>query len=191
MPLGSDLTRTQHHAPQVEPRLLSTVADLLPVLIRCSDAQGRCTYANQQWLTLTGRRLEEELETGWADSLHPDDREGCLQLLKSACEAQQPVSIEYRLRHHDGAWRWLREEAAPYGIGDGTCPGLLHASFDISDYQANMGRLRQLLDRQQVSRRELRHRAVNHSQLILSLLRLQWSCPHQTGQLAGWCARMN
>jgi two-component system, sensor histidine kinase PdtaS len=167
------MTRTQHHALQVEPQLLSAVADLLPVLLRCSDAHGRCTYANRQWLSLTGRRLEEELGDGWTDALHPDDREDCLPSLKRACEAQQPVSIEYRVRHHDGAWRWLHEEAAPYGTADGVCGGLLHASFEITDHQANTGRVRQLLEQQQVSLRELRHRAVNHSQLILSLLRLQ------------------
>jgi two-component sensor histidine kinase len=107
------------------------------------------------------------------DALHPDDLEGCLPSLKRACQAQQPVSIEYRVRHHDGAWRWLHEEAAQHSTADGVCGGLLHASFDITDHQANTGRLRQLLDRQQVSLRELRHRALNHSQLILSLLRLQ------------------
>jgi PAS domain S-box-containing protein len=172
---GYQTAPTQHHPLQVEPRLLSLLVDALPVLIRRSDAHGRCTYANPRWLSLTGRRLDEELGDGWADAVHPEDRAGCLELLKGACEAQQPVSIEYRVRHHDGAWRWLHEQAAPHGDDDGVLDGLLHAAFDVTDHQVGAERLRQLLDRQQVSFEELRHRAVNRSQLILSLLRLQAS----------------
>jgi two-component system, sensor histidine kinase PdtaS len=168
-----ETARPQDHAPQVETPLLSSVADALPVLIRRSDAHGRCTYANRRWLSLTGRRLDEELGAGWAEALHPDDRESCLASLEGACEDRQPLSIEYRLRRHDGAWRWLCEEAAPHGVVDGAFGGFLHVAFDITEHKDAEGRLRQLLDRQRLSLEELRHRAVNRSQLILSLLRLQ------------------
>jgi two-component system, sensor histidine kinase PdtaS len=168
-----ETARLQDHAPQVETRLLSAVADALPVLIRRSDGHGRCTYANRRWLSLTGRRLEEELGTGWVDALHPDDRESCLASLAGACEDQQPLSIEYRLRRHDGGWRWLYEEAAPHDAVGGTSGGFLHVAFDITGHKDGERRLRQLLDRQRVSLEELGHRAVNRSQLILSLLRLQ------------------
>jgi two-component system, sensor histidine kinase PdtaS len=168
-----EIAHPQDHVPQVEPWLLSLVADALPVLIRRSDAHGRCTYANQQWLSLTGRSLEEELGAGWADALHPDDREGCLAWPEGACEALQPLSIEYRLQRHDGAWRWLYEQVRPLGDGDGSFRGFLHVAFDITEHKHGEGRLRQLLDRQRVTLEELRHRAVNRSQLILSLLRLQ------------------
>lgn len=173
MALRGESAHTQHQALQLEPRLLSAVADLLPVPVRHSDAHGRCAYANRQWLSLTGRRLDEELGAGWSDAVHPDDREGCLQVLKRARDAGQPVSIAYRLRHHDGTWRWLHEHTAPHGVPGGDFNGLLHVSFEISEHQANAERLWQLLDQQQASLKELRHRAVNRSQLVLSLLRLQ------------------
>jgi two-component system, sensor histidine kinase PdtaS len=168
-----EAARRQQHAGHAEPWFLSLLAEALPVMIRRSDAHGRCTYANRQWLSLTGRPLKEELGVGWADALHPEDREGCLELLQGACEAQQPLTIEYRLRHHDGAWHWLHEQAAPRDDDDGAFGGFLHAAFDITEHKAGERQLRQLLDRKQVWLDELQHRAMNRSSLILSLLRLQ------------------
>jgi PAS domain S-box-containing protein len=168
-----EAARRQQHAGHAEPWFLSLLAEALPVMIRRSDAHGRCTYANRQWLSLTGRPLKEELGAGWADAVHPDDREGCLESLRGACEAQQPFTIEYRLRCHDGAWHWLHDQAAPQDDGDGGFGGFVHAAFDITEHKASERQLRQLLDRKQVWLEELRHRATNRSQLILSLLRLQ------------------
>jgi PAS domain S-box-containing protein len=163
----------QEQPLQVEPWILSLVAEALPMAVRRSGAEGGCTYVNRRWLSLTGRRLQEELGAGWADALHPDDRDVCLELLAIACEAQQPLTMAYRLRRRDGAWRWLHEQAAPCGDGEGGFGGFLHAAFDVTEQKLSEGRLRQLVDRQQVSLEELRHRAINRSQLILSLLRLQ------------------
>jgi PAS domain S-box-containing protein len=162
----------EHRVSRPEPRVPSAIAEGLPALIRRSDAEGRCTYVNRAWLSLTGRQREEQLGYGWAEVVHPEDRARCLELLRGARQRRQPVTLEYRLQRRDGLWRRLEEQAAPPDPGDGL-GGLLHAAFDITERQADREHLQQLLDRQQVSLRELRHRAMNRSQMILSLLRLQ------------------
>src|SRR5262249_46646599 len=120
-----DLTEARRDQHRLEGELsqsrdrFAVMADAAPVLLWASDAAGRRTYVNRSWLEFPGRRLEQELGEGWADAVHPDDRDGRL----SAGQARRPFEMEYRLRRHDGVYRHLLERAAPVFGRDGEFQG--------------------------------------------------------------------
>src|SRR5262249_34876464 len=83
-------------------------ADTAPVLIWISGPDRRRTDFNRPWLEFTGRSLTMERDTGWAESVHPADREACFACL-NALESHQAFEVEYRLRRADGEYRWIHD----------------------------------------------------------------------------------
>ncbi len=48
----------------------------------------------------------------WAERIHPDDRERVRRALRAEAEGQEPLSwLEFRMRHRDGTYRWIRSRA--------------------------------------------------------------------------------
>lgn len=84
-----------------------TMADHAPVLLWMARADGLCEFFNQGWLTFTGRSLSEELGVGWAEGIHPEDVQRCMHTYFEALVARRPFAMEYRLRRHDGTYRWI------------------------------------------------------------------------------------
>src|SRR6516165_2024578 len=89
------------------------VADTAPVLMWMSDADKLCTYFNKPWLDFTGRSIEGELGNGWAEGVHPDDLERCLDTYKQSFDRHEEFRMEYRLRRYDGEYRWLIDIGVP------------------------------------------------------------------------------
>jgi PAS domain S-box-containing protein len=98
---------------------VNPVAELAPSLIWMSDAGKRCTYANAAWMALTGRTREAMLADGWRETIHPEDLPHRLEVLDAAFEGQQPFKLEYRLRRHDGEYRWILDSGVPLVAPDG------------------------------------------------------------------------
>src|SRR4051812_31491773 len=89
------------------------LADHAPLMIwRCDTTKG-CDFFNRPWLEFTGRRMEEELGFGWIELIHPEDAAACVAAFTDAFDRGVSFSIEYRLRRHDGAWRWLMANGQP------------------------------------------------------------------------------
>jgi PAS domain S-box-containing protein len=112
---------------------MSHVTELVPVLIWTSDADKRCTYVNTAWMTFTGRALEAALADGWRETIHADDLQRCLEVLDAACERHQPFALEYRLRRHDGEYRWVLDSGIPLLAPDGSCTGYVGSIIDITE----------------------------------------------------------
>lgn len=110
-----------------------TMADHAPVMIWMAGLDKLCTFFNLVWLNFTGRSLEQEIGNGWAEAVHPDDFDRCLETYVSAFDARQPFTMEYRLRRFDGEYRWLIDNGIPHYNAHGVFLGYLGSCIDISD----------------------------------------------------------
>ena len=119
-----------------------TMADTAPVLIWTTDADKLCTYVSQTWLDLTGRIFEEELGNGWADDIHPSDRDARRAAYAHCFDQRSPFTLEYRVRRHDGEYRWLLDKGTPRFASDGTFLGYIGSATDITERKRLEERLR-------------------------------------------------
>lgn len=108
------------------------LADSAPVLVWMAGTDRRCTYFNRLWLEFTGRSLEQETGDGWVEGIHPEDRQRCMNIYARAFDAREPFTMEYRLRHHDGEYRWVMDNGVPLFDADRRFTGYIGSCVDIT-----------------------------------------------------------
>jgi PAS domain S-box-containing protein len=106
--------------------------DSAPVMVRMTSGDGLCQYFNRAWLEFRGRTVEQELGNGWAEGLHPDDHDLCMETYLKSFTARQPYRLEYRLRRRDGEYRWVEDTGVPRFEEDGTFAGFIGSTMDVS-----------------------------------------------------------
>ena len=110
-----------------------TVADAAPVMVWMSSPDKLCTFFNKGWLEFTGRAIDQELGSGWAEGVHANDLDQCLEVYGTSFDARQPFTMEYRLRRNDGEYRWVLDSGIPRFGSDGTFLGYIGSCFDITE----------------------------------------------------------
>jgi len=109
------------------------VANTAPVMIWMSGPDKLCTYFNQPWLEFTGRSLEAELGNGWIEGVHAQDVKGCLNTYSRAFDRGESYNMEYRLRRHDGQYRWILGFGVPRFDAGGTIAGYIGTCLDVTE----------------------------------------------------------
>lgn len=110
-----------------------TLSDNAPVMIWMSDAKENCNYLNQTWLSFTGKSLQEETGKGWYRGIHPEDLDGFLAIYDEAYARHEPFKTDYRLRRHDGEYRWIMAHGVPRFVNDKTFSGFIGTCVDITE----------------------------------------------------------
>jgi PAS domain S-box-containing protein len=123
-------------------------ADIAPALIWMAGVDGRCEWFNRPWRDFTGRSLSDLQGDGWLGDVHPEDAERCVAIFKTSFDARQPFSMDYRLRRHDGQYRWFVENGVPRHDRDGAFNGYIGCCVDIHE------------------RKELEERLADHAQAM-------------------------
>jgi PAS domain S-box-containing protein len=89
------------------------MADTAPVMIWMAGTDAQLDWFNQAWLDFTGRSLEQEVEEGWMKNIDPSHAQRCLDIYRDAFARREPFRMEYRMRRHDGVYRWFLDSGRP------------------------------------------------------------------------------
>ena len=179
-----DITERRHaeDAIRESEERFRLVANTAPVMIWMSGTDRKCNYFNKPWLDFTGRPLQAELGDGWAEGVHPDDFSRCLRSYTEAFDRRESFELQYRLRRHDGEYRWALDQGVPRFNPDGTFAGYIGSCIDITERKlaeeslATIGR--RLIEAQEEERawigREL-HDDINQRLALLAVELDRWN----------------
>ncbi len=157
------------HSAQIEIGYLEQrfqlLADAMPQLVWSTDADGVSDYFNRLWEDYTGIAAEECYGTGWLSCLHPEDRDRAALHWRDAVNADRDYDLEYRVRRHDGVYRWMLVRGMPMRGPDGEITRWIGTCTDIQEQKEAAERL-------DVISRELNHRIKNIFAVIGGLINL-------------------
>ena len=186
-----ELTAALEVARESEARF-RLVANTAPVMIWMCGPDKLFSYFNQPWLEFTGRPLVSELGNGWTESVHPDDLQLCLNNYDQSFQRREPFKMQYRLRRHDGEYRWVLDMGVPRFSSEGSFAGYIGSCIDMTERKQAEEALssvsRRLIDAQEQERtriaREL-HDDINQriAMLGIELDVLQQSLPNEGAEL--------
>ncbi len=104
-----------------------------PTPVWRSGSDGKYNYLNKAWINFTGKQLEEELEDGWQNDIHPEEKESVVRLYYDAFRQKQSFMLEFRLRNSFGEYKWVVNFGMPYYDLDNNFGGFLGSCYNIDD----------------------------------------------------------
>ena len=110
-----------------------TLANISPVGIFKTDTQGKTTYVNPTWTTISGLSAEEAMGFGWLKVVHPDDVDRIQENWKKATEHLSKNTADYRFIHADGSVVWVIGQAVPELNSDNQIIGYVGTITDITE----------------------------------------------------------
>lgn len=123
----------QKKALQESEQQFRTLTNCGNALIWTSDTNKLCDYFNQPWLNFTGKTIDQEIGNGWAEGLHPDDLDKCIDIYTSAFDRRENFSMDYRLLHRSGEYRWIQDDGCPRFDSEGNFIGYIGHCLDITE----------------------------------------------------------
>ena len=109
------------------------LADALPQLIGVTAPDGSLASVNRTYTAYTGLTIEQARNTAWTATIHPGDVEAMVRDWQAAVERAEPYETQYRLRRHDGVYRWFLNRAIPIRDGSGAITAWVGTATDIDE----------------------------------------------------------
>ncbi len=109
-----------------------TFAQSMPSMVWTSLPDGRMEWMNARVAEYCGMDEAALKPDGWSP-VHPDDAEQSTKLFREALAAGEPYVAEYRVRRHDGEYRWHLTRAVPIRDASGAITRWIGTSSDIQD----------------------------------------------------------
>ncbi len=108
------------------------LADIAPLGIFETDADGAAVYVNPWLCELVGETEAEALADGWGTAVHPDDADDVEAEWVAAMAAGSTFRREHRLLRPDGSALWVLTTAEPILQPDGSVGGYLGTITDVT-----------------------------------------------------------
>ena len=122
-------------------RLMAMVS---PAMMWMTNENGDCSFVNQTWLDFTGFTLAQAFsQKEWHNVIHPDDKQ-LFTSHYSDLKSKDVITVEYRLRHADGSWRWILDRAVPVFDAENKLCGYVGSAVDITEQKQLEAREKEL-----------------------------------------------
>lgn len=143
----------------------NVIADAMPQMVWSTLPDGFHDYYNARWYEFTGVEPGSTDGEGWNGMFHPEDQARAQDLWHRSLNTGEPYEIEYRLRRHDGVFRWTLGRAVPLRNAQGQIVRWFGTCTDIDD-------LKRVEQGQALLSQELSHRIKNIFAVISALIAL-------------------
>ena len=146
--------RTEEALKRSEKRFLD-MANVAPAMLWVTETDGSCSFLSRGWYEFTGQQPDEGLGFGWLNAIHPDDMAAAATAFMSANEQKSEFSMEHRLRHHDGSYRWVIDTGRPRVSAAGEFLGFVGSVLDITERKESEAQHRMLFEEVSKSNKNL------------------------------------
>ena len=150
-------------SPQHAGPAFHALADSMPQMVWSTFPDGHHDYYNARWYEFTGVPDGSTDGEGWAEVFHPDDQAEAWTRWRHSLETGDPYEVEYRLRRHDGQYRWTLGRAMPVRGESGEIVRWIGTCTDIQE-------AKEASERNEILSRELSHRIKNIFAVISALM---------------------
>ncbi len=115
------------------------LAQAVPNQVWSATPEGKLDWVNQKVLDYSGLAEDELLGDNWAQLVHPDDVQRIGVEWVTSLERKTRYETEFRLRRHDGVYRWHLSRALP-SVSEGETKWL-GSNTDIDEQKADQAAL--------------------------------------------------
>jgi len=190
--LSRDITKRKKTELALETSkvFFSTLADISPVGIFRSDAEGHCIYINSRIWEMTGMPPDDIYTRGWEQAIHPDDRAAVVAQWYGCIAKRQTFNMEYRYQRPNGAVRWVLGQAMAEWNNQGEMIGYVGTITDITDTKNMQEELcLSFIAREQAhTELKLTHDQLLQSEKMASIGQLAAGVAHEINNPVGYIA---
>lgn len=139
------------------------IANLVPIIIWMTDAEGNCKYVNNRWTEFTGRESQDGYGSKWADWIHPDEREKIILEFAGCIAGSKAFSCKFRYLGANGDYARYQSNAIPRFNEHGALVGYIGVFQNIEQQE----QLLSYLENQAAqSKEEFRQSEARYYQMI-------------------------
>jgi PAS domain S-box-containing protein len=136
------------------------LVESIPQVVWVNLPDGTVEYLNRRCLDYFGVSPQQMWGWDWRQGVHPDDLPRTLTATAHTMQTGEPLQVEYRLRRHDGQYRWHIGRATALRDQEGRVVKWFGAATDIHERKEAEDRLR-----------EARRQSEGHLALLDTFLR--------------------
>ncbi|MFZ1612963.1 MAG: PAS domain S-box protein, partial [Holophaga sp.] len=114
-------------------RGMFSMLEQLPLPTWVSGSDGQCVFFNKALRDYVGLDQAQVRGNGWLQAIHPEDLASAQAHYLAAFQGRQSYTADFRVKRHDGVYRWVRDQGAAYFEGDGLFLGFMGNCIDITE----------------------------------------------------------
>ncbi len=109
------------------------ITNALPQIVWMASPEGDIIFLNDRWQSYTGMPPDQGMGRAWTHAVHPDDIAATAAAWKKSLESGDPCDATFRIRRHDGQYRWHVAQSLPLRDARGSIVQWFGAAMDIHE----------------------------------------------------------